>query len=254
MRVSILGCGGSLGVPLVGNVWGQCDPENPRNRRRRPSVLIETERARILVDTTPDCRQQLLDAGVRRLDAVLFTHDHADHIHGLDDLRPLTYRQQGPIAAFADEPTAASLERRFGYAVDTVDVDRGLYKPILRLSRIDGPFEVGDVLVRPFLQRHGKGVSLGFRFDRFAYSTDVSELDPAAFDALRGVRVWVVDACREEPHMSHAHVAKAVDWIRRVRPERAYLTHMNHTLDYETLRRKLPAGVEPAFDGLVIHP
>lgn len=253
MRVTILGCGGSLGVPMVGNHWGRCDPAEPRNRRLRPSILVATESTTVLVDASSDCRAQLLAAAVERIDAVLFTHAHADHVHGIDDLRALTFRRQQPIPAYADEPTSRDLIERFGYALDGADVDRGSYRPILNLRRIDGPFAVGDLpVVQPFVQRHGPGTSLGFRLGAFAYSTDVVDLDEAAFAALDGLDTWVVDACRDEPHPSHAHVAKALEWIARVKPRRAFLTHMNHTLDYASLRAALPPGIEPAYDGLVI--
>lgn len=253
MRATILGCGGSLGVPMVGNNWGNCDRANPKNRRRRPSLLVEDGSASILIDTTPDCREQLLSANVMRLDGVVFTHSHADHIHGLDDLRGLTYLQRGPIRGFADDVTTAMLKERFGYAIASVEMDRGLYAPLMDLTTIDGPFMLGGIEVVPFLQQHGPGTSLGLRFGPLAYSTDVSGLDDAAFRALEGVEVWIVDACREAPHPSHAHLEMALDWIRQLRPKRAYLTHMNHTMDYETLCARLPAGVMPAFDGLVIE-
>lgn len=252
MRVTILGCGGSLGVPMVGGQWGSCDPANPRNRRRRPSILVETDGTRLLVDTSPDLREQLLDAAVDRLDGVLFTHIHADHIHGIDDLRPLVWHRQAPLPAFADAATGGELIERFGYAFANAEVDRGLYKPILDLTEITGPVTVGDITAQPFVQDHGHSNSLGFRFGRFAYSTDAATLDETAFAILEGVEVWVVDATREEPHPSHAHLARTLDWIARVRPRQAYLTHMNHTMDYDRLCRILPPGVLPAHDGLVI--
>jgi phosphoribosyl 1,2-cyclic phosphate phosphodiesterase len=253
MRVTILGCGGSMGVPMVGGNWGRCDPANPRNRRLRPSILVETGQTVVLVDTTPDLRQQLLDAGVTRLDAVLYTHAHADHLHGLDDLRPLTYKTHRPVPAYADAPTLAVLEKRFSYAVSTVTMDRGLYNPILAPQLIDGPLTIGDLEIGVFEQKHGNGTSLGLRFGGFGYSTDAVALDEMAFAALEGVEVWVVDATREEPHPSHAHLERTLEWIARLRPRRAYLTHMNHTMDYDRLRSILPAGVEPAYDGLVIE-
>jgi len=253
MRVIVLGCGGSLGVPMIGNVWGECDPANPRHPRRRPSIIVETATTRILVDTSPDLREQLLDAEVDRIDAVLFTHAHADHTHGVDDLRALTFRTGGPIPAFADATTIDLLERRFGYVMDSIAMDRGLYAPYLTPHVIDGPFRVGDIEVVPFLQGHGAVNSLGFRFGPFAYSTDAATLDEEAFRVLEGTKVWIVDACREKPHPSHAHVGLALEWIARVQPDRAYLTHMNHTLDYEKLKARLPDHVLPAHDGLVIE-
>ncbi len=251
MKVTVLGCGGSLGVPMVGNNWGTCDPSNPRNRRRRPAILVEQGETTVLVDTPTDLRLQLLDAGVTRLDAVLYTHNHADHIHGIDDLRPLTWKD-GALQGYADAATLAHLKAAFPYAVANVDMDRGIYRPILTIEVIEGRTRIGDLDVLPIVQDHGLSESLGFRFGDFAYSTDVVDLSEEAFAALEGIRVWVVDATREEPHASHAHLDRALGWIERLKPEMAYLTHMNHQMDYDRLMAKLPEGVEPAYDGLEI--
>lgn len=258
MKVTILGCGGSLGVPMVGNQWGTVDRANPKNRRRRPSILVEFEEIRLLVDTGPDLRQQLLDADVQSLDAVLYTHMHADHVAGLDDLRALTWKKQEPIRAFADAPTAAELADRFAYAVAGVRYDRGLYFPIIDLTTIE-PGRLlfggssGGIAVQAFSQGHGSGVSMGYRFGDVAYSTDVSGLDDDAWQALDGVKIWIVDATRREPHPSHTHLDQTLEWIEQLAPDRAYLTHMNHTMDYAELMSDLPKGVEPAYDGLVIE-
>ena len=256
IRVTILGCGGSLGVPLSNGSWGECDPANPRNRRRRPSILIEaSDGTTVLVDTGPDLRQQLLDAAPSRIDAVIYTHSHADHIHGMDDLRPFWIGRDEPIAAYADEATCRDLEHRFGYAVDTVTMERGLYTPILGLKRLpdDGHSRIAGMDFTVFLQDHHSVQTLGFRVGNFAYSTDVAHLPEHAFDLLDGIHTWVVDACREAPHPSHAHLDRTLGWIDRLRPERALLTHMNHTMDYSRLRAKLPTGVEPGYDGLVLE-
>jgi len=253
MKVTVLGCGGSMGVPMVGNNWGKCDPANPRNRRRRPSILLQTRKTTVLVDTTPDLRDQLLDAQVGHVDAVLFTHEHADHVHGIDDLRPFTYRTGKPVPVYTNDVTVRSLEERFGYAVAAVDTDRGPYKPIVVANRIHGSFRIGDLDIVPFEQSHGNTVSLGFRFGPFGYSTDVVTLSDEAFRVLDGVDVWMVDATREQPHPSHAHLARSLEWIDRLQPRQAYLTHMNHTMDYEYLTRILPENVLPAHDGLVLE-
>ncbi|MEE8270231.1 MAG: MBL fold metallo-hydrolase [Alphaproteobacteria bacterium] len=251
MKITILGCGGSLGVPMVGNRWGTCDPANPKNRRRRPAILVESSGTVVLVDTPTDLREQLLDAAVDRVDAVLYTHAHADHLHGIDDLRPLIW-EHGPLPAYADAATSGHLMERFAYAVAGADIDRHLYKPILDVRPIDGPVRIGDLDIVPIVQDHGYSESMGFRFGAFAYSTDVVDLDDAAFAALADLDVWVVDATREKPHPSHAHLDRALGWIDRLRPRRAYLTHLSHMMDYDRLMATLPRGVEPAYDGLVI--
>lgn len=254
MKVTILGCGGSSGVPVIGNQWGDCDPANPKNRRSRASILVEQDGASILVDTSPDLRQQLLDAGVSRLDAVLWTHNHADHAHGLDELREICRLMQKPIPVFGMAGHLADIARRFDYAFAPLPPDAPLYRPVLVPHEIDGPFEVAGVPVRPFVQDHGWMPTLGFRFGNFSYSTDVVRLDEAAFAALEGTEVWVVDCVRvEPPHPVHSHLAQTLEWIDRVKPKRAYLTHMNQTMDYDAVRRILPPGVEPAYDGLVIE-
>ncbi len=249
MKITVLGCGSSGGVPLIGNVWGACDPNDPRNRRTRVSVLVEVNNITILVDTSPDMRQQLLDYDLQDLTAVLFTHSHADHCHGIDDLRSINWLTKKPIDIYADALTMEELKHRFSYVFDSTEK---FYKPSIKPHLIDGPFSVGGVSIVPFEQNHGPVKSLGFRFGDFAYSTDVKALDEKAFDALKGIKYWVVDCVREEPHPTHAHLDLTLEWIVRVKPERAYLTHMNHMMDYAKLTAKLPPGVLPAHDGLVI--
>lgn len=233
MRVTMLGCGGSGGVPLVGGAWGVCDPQEPRNRRRRVSILVEQGGTTLIVDTSPDFRQQMLDADVRRLDAVLYTHAHADHVHGLDDLRSLNRALKAPIPVYADPVTLKELGRRFDYAFRALEPgSSNYYKPTLDARTIDGPFRVGAIDVQPIDQDHGYSRTLGFRFGPVAYSTDVVRLDDAAFALLAGVDVWIVDCLREEPHPTHSHLEQTLAWIARVRPKRAILTHMSEQLDY----------------------
>jgi phosphoribosyl 1,2-cyclic phosphate phosphodiesterase len=257
MKVTLLGCGGSGGVPLAGREagghWGNCDPSNPRNRRRRVSVLVEQAGTSVLVDTSPDLRLQMLDAGIERLDAVLYTHAHADHCHGVDDLRWIVYAQGRPIDAYMDMKTQETMTRRFPYAFASSADPASFYTPLLIERLIEGPFKVGALEVLPFVQGHGRETSLGFRFGPVAYSTDVVELDALAFEVLDGVELWIVDCLREAPHPTHAHFAKALEWIDRIKPRRAVLTHMNHTVDYDALAARCPPGVEPGYDGLVIE-
>jgi phosphoribosyl 1,2-cyclic phosphate phosphodiesterase len=255
MRVTILGCGPSWGVPRIGNVWGACDPDNPRNRRRRASILVAEEDRRLLVDTSPDLREQLLDAGVAHLDAVLLTHAHADHLHGIDDLRMVNRLMGRAIPIYGDKATMDEVLQRFAYIFTPINPSARstFYKPMLEPKIVDGPFEAAGFSVVPFAQGHGFSTTLGFRFGRFAYSTDVIELDDAAFAALRGVEIWIVDCIRHAAHVTHSHLEKTLDWITRVRPRRAVLTHMDESLDYETLCRELPAGVEPGYDGMTIE-
>lgn len=251
MQAVILGCGTAGGTPRIGNDWGACDPNEPRNRRRRASILIRDGGTSILVDASPDLRQQSLDAGIERLDAVVITHAHADHAHGIDDLRFIAYKSGGPLDCWADAETLDQLQQRFGYTFEQ-DADR-LYPPILNGRQVVGPFRVGGVEVVPFHQGHGPIGTLGLRFGPFAYSTDVQHLPEAAFAALEGVDTWIVDCLQRKPHPTHAHLDLALSWIERVRPRRAILTHMNTSMDYRTLADEVPPGVEPAFDGMVLE-
>ncbi|MSO75686.1 MAG: MBL fold metallo-hydrolase [Alphaproteobacteria bacterium] len=255
MRVTVLGSGASGGVPLVGGVWGACDPANPRNRRLRPSLLVEGAGASILIDTSPDLRAQLLASAVGRLDAVLYTHAHADHVHGIDDLRALNFATGAAIPAYGSAKTLAEIADRFGYAfIKSAPPQKpGWTRPELTPHVITGPFQIAGLEIVPFDQDHHVTISTGFRIGRFAYSTDVVRLDEAAFATLAGIEVWVVSCLREEPHPIHAHLEWVLGWIERLRPQRAILTHMNHSLDYATLARKLPPGVEPGYDGLVLE-
>ena len=260
LKFTILGCGSSGGVPRPALGWGACNPRDPRNRRRRTSLLVEqrngTGVTRVLVDTSPDLREQLLDAEVDRLDAVLFTHEHADHTHGIDDLRGLFIRHRRRVDIYLDEPTAKVLRARFGYCFEAPAGSE--YPPIVSEHRLlpGRPVTIagegGPVAALPVLQEHGDIPSLGFRFGKLAYSCDLSGLPAASVDALTGLDVWIVDALRYRPHPSHFSVEDALTWIDRIRPGRAILTNLHADLDYEELRAKLPPHVEPAFDGLAI--
>ncbi|MFL5332694.1 MAG: MBL fold metallo-hydrolase [Geminicoccaceae bacterium] len=253
MRVTVLGCGTSSGVPQIGCDCAVCRSPDPRNHRRRCSIFIEAEGQRILVDTGPDLRQQCLDAGIGEIDALIYTHAHADHVHGIDDLRTINNLIMAPIPTYADAAVFARIRERFPYVFAGGYGGHGWWRPEIAPHPIDGPFRIGGVEVTPFPQRHGRGVTWGFRVGRFGYSTDTDGLDDAAFDILCGIEVWIVDALREAPHPSHAHLDLALSWIDRIKPRHAFLTHMNHEVDYADWAARLPADVLPAHDGLVIE-
>ena len=261
LKFTILGCGSSGGVPRPALGWGDCNPRNPRNRRRRTSLLVERRAAsgvtRVLVDTSPDLREQLLDADVDWLDAVFYTHAHADHTHGIDDLRALAIKHRRRVDVYLDEPTSGALHARFGYCFRSPPGSE--YPPIVTEHRLAAgrPVTVegegGTVTALPLLQEHGSIASVGFRFGALAYSCDLSGLPAESIAALKGVDVWVVDALRYRPHPSHFSVDDALAWIGRIKPARAILTNLHSDLDYDALRARIPHHVEPAYDGLTIE-
>jgi phosphoribosyl 1,2-cyclic phosphate phosphodiesterase len=259
LTFTILGCGSSMGVPRVGLGWGACDPNNPKNRRRRCSLLVERgERqgqcTRVLVDCSPDLREQLLEAEVDWLDGVLITHEHADHTHGIDDLRPLFINKRRRLDAFLDEPTSRAMHARFGYCF--MSPPGSEYPPILNEHRLQPGHPVtingqgGPIEVLPVLQEHGDIASLGFRFGDVAYSADIKGLPHESLAFMTGLHVWIVDALRRPPHPSHFNLDEALEWIARIKPKRAILTNLHSDLDYEALRARLPSHVAPAFDGM----
>ncbi|MFN3389594.1 MAG: MBL fold metallo-hydrolase [Allosphingosinicella sp.] len=252
MEVRILGCGTSSGVPRVGNDWGQCDPANPKNRRRRVAILVSHENRRILVDTGPDLREQLLDADVRDVEAVIWTHDHADHCHGIDDLRQLYHAKGRPVTGYARADTMEVLQHRFGYAFDGKDG----YPAVVNPQILPDHMNLGGISVRTFDQPHGTISSAGLRFDAggasIVYSTDFNEMTDAMAIAYEGVDLWIVDSLRRRPHPSHPHLDQVLDWVRALRPARTVLTHMDNSMDYDTLLGELPEGVEPGYDGMEI--
>lgn len=252
MKLRILGCGTSSGVPRIGAGWGDCDPAEPRNRRRRVSILVEHDGTRILVDTSPDLREQLLDAGVAHVDAVIWTHDHADHCHGIDDLRAVFHARGVALPGYARPGTLASLKARFTYAF----AGSGGYPPMLDGHDLGDAIRIGGIAIRAVDQPHNDILSTGLRFEAggstIGYSTDCNVLTDAMRDLFEGVDVWIVGALRRQPHPSHASLAEALEWIAAVRPKRAILTHMDHSMDYASLSAALPSGVEPGFDGLEI--
>ena len=257
MRVIVLGCGGSAGVPMIGGAdgrgdWGACDPAEPRNRRTRSSIVIEAEGGeRLLVDTGPDLRDQLLTRGVPMIDAILFTHAHADHVCGIDEVRSLNRIADRPLDAFAFPEILDELRERFGFAF-LPWAPPGFYRPVLRSSTVEPGAVVSlcGLELKIFEQSHGRIRTLGFRAGDFAYSTDVSGLGNAARAILTGADTWMVDAFQREPHSSHAHLELALAWARELGVRRTILTHMGTDLDWAWLREWLPDGVEPAFDGM----
>lgn len=266
LTVTILGCGSSGGVPRPALGWGVCDPKNPKNRRRRCSLLVERTNGgppgadgrppvtRVLVDTGPDLREQLIDADVEWLDGVLYTHEHADHTHGVDDLRGLFMHKHRRLDVYLDEPTWRVMLARFGYCFVTPPGSH--YPPIATEHRIAAGHPVtiagegGPVTALPYLQDHGDIASLGFRFDGVAYSSDLVDLPAESVAMLEGLDLWIVDALRDRPHPSHFSVEQALGWIDRLKPKRAILTNLHSDLDYAELARRLPSHVEPAFDGM----
>ncbi|MAZ03225.1 MAG: hypothetical protein CMN56_08810 [Sneathiella sp.] len=251
MEVTILGCGTSGGVPRIGNDWGACDPDEPKNRRRRCSILVKEKGTTVLIDTSPDIREQLLDADIGRLDGVVWTHEHADQCHGIDELRVLAIRNRERVNVWGDKKTLDILMRRFDYCFRQLDGNP--YPAILAEHLISGPFTIGDINFLPFDQDHGSITSLGFRMGPIGYSNDLVNLDDRGFEILDGVDTWIVDAMRYTPHPTHVNLETALKWIDRLKPRRAILTNMHVDLDYQTLRRELPEGVEPGYDGMVIE-
>ncbi len=259
IRITILGCGSSGGVPRVGGDWGACDPDNPKNRRRRCSLLVErfnaqNDATRVLIDTSPDMHSQLTDMGIRWLDGVLYTHEHADHTHGIDDLRALAINGKRRIDTYMDESTRQAVENKFSYCFKTAP--HSDYPPILTNHLIvagapvviDGPG--GTITLVPFEQLHGSINSLGYRIGNLAYSSDLHDLPDKSLAVLDDLDVWIVDALRYRPHPSHFNVEDALNWINRIKPKRAVLTNMHVDIDYDSLRKELPQGIEPAFDGM----
>ena len=254
----ILGCGSSGGVPRLGGLWGACDPANPKNARMRCSLLVTRQSGgkftRVLIDTTPDMRSQLLAADVGMLDAVVYTHSHADHVHGIDDLRMIVFNIRQRLQVWADGDTSNDLLGRFGYAF--VQPKGSAYPPICELNTIDGDITVsgagGDITLTPFEVEHGSIDALGFRISDVAYLPDVSRIPDASWEILQNLDTWIVDALRRDPHPTHSHLANTLDWIARVAPRQAVLTNMHNDLDYATIAAETPDHIHPAYDGMTI--
>ncbi len=272
-RAIVLGCGSSGGVPRLGGPdgagdWGTCDPYEPRNRRLRCSLLVERSAAggfadraavtSVLIDTSPDMRAQLLSARVEHVDSVLITHDHADQTHGLDDLRAFAIRARKRVPVYLDRDVAGEVVQRFRYCFEQAP---GSWYPAILEERAllpcGKPFSLagpgGEIEATAFRQRHGPVDSFGYRIGALAYSSDVAELPADSFAILEGLKIWIVDALQMTAHGTHAHLERTLAWIERVKPERAILTNLHNTMDYQTLRAMLPPGVEPGYDGLSVE-
>lgn len=259
LRVTVLGCGGSAGVPLIGGPdglgdWGVCDPKEPRNRRTRASIVVESEGRRLLVDTSPDLRGQLLTCGIPCVDVILYTHSHADHITGLDDVRIINRIVGRPLEAFGSRETLVELERRFDYAFRPWQPP-GFFRPVLTTCAVAAGDTVpmAGLTAQLFSQDHGFTRSLGVRIGGFAYSTDVVALDETALDGLAGVHTWLVDCFQRAPHSTHADLELVKRWVERVSPTRTVLTHMGTDMDWDWLKANLPEGMEAAYDGQILE-
>ncbi len=258
IRFRILGCGSSGGVPRLGGHWGDCDPDNPKNRRFRCSMLVEKETAqgitRILIDSGPDMRSQLVDAGVGTLDAVVYTHAHADHVHGLDDLRQIVFNTRQRLKVWADGPTQDALLSRFGYAF--VQPEGSPYPPILEMHTITDTVSIdglgGAVEIEPIKVNHGTIDALGLKINNVVYMPDVADIYDCSWPKLEGLECWILDALRRAPHPTHAHLERSLEWIERAAPKTAVLTNMHIDLDYETVDAETPDHITPAFDGMVL--
>ena len=259
LRFHILGCGSSGGVPRIGGHWGDCDPANPKNRRRRCSMLVERETdqgvTRVLIDTSPDMRDQLIDAGVGALDGVIYTHSHADHVHGVDDLRMVVFNMRERVNVWADQTTCDALLDRFGYVF--IQPEGSSYPPILNLNLLNGPVRItglgGEITFTPFEVEHGRIDALGFRIKDLVYLPDVSAMNNAAWDVLSGANCWVLDALRRDPHPTHSHLQQSLEWIEKSGVPNAVLTNMHIDLDYETVLAETPDHITPAYDGMIIE-
>ncbi len=254
IEITILGCGSSSGVPAIGNYWGKCNPDNPKNKRLRCSILIKTKKLTILVDSTPDLRQQLLSANVKRLDGVLITHTHSDHINGIDDFRCLNLLMKKDINLYANKDIISKIREKFGYVFESLvpEANGFYYKPCLIPNEISGLFKIKDLEIMSFEQNHGFTNSTGFRIKNFAYCTDVFDFDDNALGNLKNLDLWIVDCLRFEPHKCHAHYEKVMQWIGDLKPKKTVFTHMNYDIDYDYIKSIAPRNCMPAYDGLIL--
>jgi phosphoribosyl 1,2-cyclic phosphate phosphodiesterase len=253
LKFTILGCGNSTGVPAIGNVWGACDPNEPKNRRTRPCFLVQSDTTTLIIDTGPDIKEQANRENITKLDAVMYTHGHGDHVHGIDEMRVFVHKQKQNLPLYTNHETLIELKRRFYYLFDG-GMEK-IYPPIFVSHELDEHYgkqmRIGDIDFIPFPQHHGHVVSVGFRFGDLAYSTDIKSLPPESIDILKGVKTWIVDAAgyHQENNPVHANLNEIYAMNEQIGADKVYLTSLSLAMDYQTLLNELPDGYEPAYDG-----
>ncbi len=256
MKITILGCGSSMGTPAAGGFWGKCDPAEPKNARTRASILVQSATTTLLVDPTIDLRLHLNRLNLKNLDGVLVSHAHSDHVNGMDDLRAIAYHNNKLLDAYSNEETLDEIDRRWPYVFRPTGSGVGIYTEFMKKNQINDfdTFRIGDIDVQTFIQDHTTCTSLGFRFGKFAYSVDVANLDEKSLAALEGVETWIVDGAsyhRENPQ-THANLKRVFEWTERLKPKMTYLTVLSTHMDYKTLCAELPPHIRPLHDGMVI--
>ena len=249
MKITILGCGTSQGVPKIGGNWGVCDPDNPKNRRRRSSILIEQDGLSFMIDTGPDFREQCLSANINHLDAILYTHDHADHTHGIDEIRAISQIMDQKIPLYGNKQTLKILYHRFKYIFES----HAGYPAVAKLHEIDlDAFKIENLIFQPIELIHGGMINFGYKIGNFCYTTDFNKIPKKSEEYFYNLDLWIVDCLRYKPHPSHCHLEQILEYVKKFKPKKVILTHMNWQLDYETLKSQLPDTVKPAYDGLIL--
>ena len=257
IKITVLGTGTSVGIPALGQLgWGKCDPSNPKNKRQRCAVLIQSKNTTILVDAGPDIKNQLIEHNIQKLDAVLITHSHSDHVSGLDELRPFYFYNREKIKIFTNKETSSFLLKRFNYLFNKSETSQSYFQPPLELHEIDyfEEITINDIKINSIKQNHGVIDTLGFIFnDVFAYCTDVVGFPEKSFEYLRKMKVLIITGLRQSPHMAHAHFDLSFEWIAKLNPDIAYLTHLSPESDHDVVTKLCPPNTYPAYDGLVIN-
>jgi phosphoribosyl 1,2-cyclic phosphate phosphodiesterase len=249
-KVTVLGCGSSTGVPSLKYGWGSCDKNNEKNRRTRSSIIIETEKTSLLVDMSPDLRQQLLSLGSSKIDGVILTHEHYDHVNGINELRPIFFETNEVAKIYSSREVIEKIRRMFYYLFQNSDHE--IYKPYISTEEIADIFSIGDISGICVEQSHGYSKTIGIRIGSFAYSTDVMEFSAESFEKLRGLDVWIVGCLSHEKKPTHANLETVFGWVEELKPKMTFLTHMSAFMDYDSLLRELPTNIRPAYDGMQI--